>query len=131
MSIANSGGIGERINQRLKLLGAAILAFRATMSLQAARATWPWRSAAETRVLGCRRGVPCGLAPEYKMDLSQTTDTSCEAQHSRTPAGTPSSPPGYELRDEIGRGGMGVVYRARDTALERDVAVKLLAERYS
>jgi tetratricopeptide (TPR) repeat protein len=41
-----------------------------------------------------------------------------------------ASPPGYELRDEIGRGGMGVVYRARDTALDRDVAVKLLSNRY-
>jgi serine/threonine protein kinase len=42
----------------------------------------------------------------------------------------PASPPGYELLDEIGHGGMGVVYRARDTALDRDVAVKLLSERY-
>src|SRR6516165_7107053 len=38
-----------------------------------------------------------------------------------------ASPPGFELIDEIGRGGMGVVYRARDTVLYRDVAVKLLA----
>jgi len=32
----------------------------------------------------------------------------------------------YEVVDEIGRGGMSVVYRARDTALNRDVALKLL-----
>jgi DNA-binding SARP family transcriptional activator len=33
----------------------------------------------------------------------------------------------YHLESEIGRGGMGVVYRARDTLLERDVAVKELS----
>jgi eukaryotic-like serine/threonine-protein kinase len=32
----------------------------------------------------------------------------------------------YELLEEIGHGGMATVYRARDTRLERDVALKLL-----
>ena len=34
--------------------------------------------------------------------------------------------PAYELESEIGRGGMGIVYCARDKRLKRQVAVKLL-----
>ncbi|HUL80461.1 MAG TPA: protein kinase [Vicinamibacteria bacterium] len=34
----------------------------------------------------------------------------------------------YEIDDLIGRGGMGEVYRARDTVLARDVAIKVLPE---
>ncbi len=37
----------------------------------------------------------------------------------------------YEIKDLIGEGGMGQVYRARDTKLNRDVAIKVLPELFA
>ncbi len=37
----------------------------------------------------------------------------------------------YELRDRLGHGGMATVYRARDLKLDREVAIKLLADNFA
>jgi tetratricopeptide (TPR) repeat protein/tRNA A-37 threonylcarbamoyl transferase component Bud32 len=52
------------------------------------------------------------------------------------PASTLATPPPaaserYALRDEIARGGMGVIFRATDTTLRRELAVKVLQDRFA